>query len=206
MRFFPLLAAVAVSALIYMLILERPLLMETLGVSSSEAAQPAPDPTEIASEPTVEPTKSNLVKVVVRRLQAQDIDSGVVLRGQTAAARQVDVRAETSAIVASDPLRKGARVTRGDAMCVLDPGTRGAALQEAKARLSESESRVPEAEARVQEAQAKLAEAKINQNAAARLIEDGFASQTRVASTDAAVATARAGVSSAIFTHIINII
>jgi multidrug efflux system membrane fusion protein len=199
MRFFSILAALAVTIILAMSILARPQLMALLGLDTPTTQttlsdQPATDAATQA-EPPLENT--NRVKVSVRRFIGQQVDSAVVLRGQTEATRQVDVRAETSAIVASAPLRKGTRVTTGDAMCVLDAGTRGAALQEAKARLSEAESRVPEAEARVQEAQAKLAETQINQNAATRLIEDGFASQTRVASTDAAVASARAGVSSA---------
>ncbi len=85
------------------------------------------------------------VKVVVKRVIAKDIGSAVVLRGQTAAARQVDVQAETTAVVISEPLRKGSRVEEGQEMCVLDVGTRGAALEETRARLSEAESRVPEA-------------------------------------------------------------
>ena len=133
----------------------------------------------------------------MRKITGQQVDSAVILRGETQAARQVDVRAETSAVVTSEPLRKGAQIAKGDALCVLDPGTRQAALQEARARLAEAESRVPEAEARVSEAQARLEEAKINQNAAARLSEDGFASQSRLAATDAAVAAAKAGVTSA---------
>jgi multidrug efflux system membrane fusion protein len=107
------------------------------------------------------------------------------------------VRAETSAIVVSEPLRKGAQVEAGQIMCSLDEGTRRANLTQSNAQLAEAQSRVPEAEARVQEAQARLEEAKINQNASSRLNADGFASTTRLASSDAAVATAQAGVSSA---------
>ena len=42
------------------------------------------------------------------RSTAQAIDNAVLLRGRTEAARQVDVRAETSGLVSSEPLRKGA--------------------------------------------------------------------------------------------------
>ena len=103
-------------------------------------------------------------------------------------------------------------------LCKLDPGTRQSDLAEARARLAEAKARVPEAksrepeaearveeaEAQLEEAKARLEEAKINANAAERLIEDGFASQTRVASTraavrgaEAAIQTARAGLKSA---------
>ena len=191
MRILPLLAAVAMAAILYMTILERPTLMALIGAGGTEEVETQAQTEEAA------PVTDARVKVVVERLTAQSIDSAVVLRGQTAAARQVEVRAETSAIVVSEPLRKGARVEEGQIMCRLDEGTRGAALAQATAQLAEAESRVPEAEARVQEAQARLEEAKINQNASSRLNADGFASTTRLASSDAAVATAEAAVSSA---------
>ena len=194
MRILPILAAVIVTVILAMSILDRPRLMSLLGMD--QGSEVAEAETSVQPDiPSVEP--DNLVKVQVSKIMARQVNSAVVIRGETSAARQVDVRAETSAVVASAPLRKGASVAEGDAMCVLDPGTRGAALEEARARLSEAESRVPEAEARVQEAQARLEEAQINQNAATKLIKDGFASQTRVASADAAVAAAEAGVTSA---------
>ncbi|MGJ8626661.1 MAG: efflux RND transporter periplasmic adaptor subunit [Sulfitobacter sp.] len=200
MRLFSILAAIAVTIILVMSILARPQLLAFFGMDATASAAPADQiapaaDLDDAAAPSADP--SGLVKVMVMHSTAKQIDSGVILRGQTAAARQVDVRAETSAVVASEPLRKGAQITEGDAMCVLDPGTRGAALEEARARLSEARSRVPEAQARVEEARARLEEAEINQNAAARLIQDGFASQTRVASADAAVAAAKASITSA---------
>ena len=162
MRIFSILAAIAVTAILAMSILARPQLMAMLGAADAadapvEAGQAGAEPEAPAAAPQQETRR---VKVSVRRFEAQQVDSAVVLRGQTEAARAVDVRAETSAVVSSAPLRKGTEVSQGDPMCVLDAGTRGAALQEAKARLSEAESRVPEAEARVEEAQAKLEEAR----------------------------------------------
>ncbi|MFC6637537.1 efflux RND transporter periplasmic adaptor subunit [Sulfitobacter sp. JBTF-M27] len=196
MRIFSILAALAVTLLLAMSILARPQLVALLGGDETRTEQ---ETTEQVSETpsVVEQDPDTLVKVQVRKLTGQQVDSAVILRGETEAARQVDVKSETSAVIVSDPLRKGAHVEEGDALCVLDPGTRQAALDEARARLSEAESRVPEGEARLAEAKARLDEAEINQNAAARLSEDGFASQTRLAATDAAVAAAKAGVSSA---------
>lgn len=191
MRIFPVLAAILLAAIMYMAIIERPTLLAWLGV---EAAQPEAEP-EAAPEATQ--TEERRVKVVVERLTAQGVDSAVLLRGQTAAARQVDVRAETSAVVISEPLRKGAQIEKDQIMCQLDEGTRRATLEQARAQLAEAQSRVPEAQARVEEARARLEEAKINQNASSRLNADGFASTTRLASSDAAVAAAEAGVSSA---------
>ncbi|WP_299414901.1 efflux RND transporter periplasmic adaptor subunit [uncultured Sulfitobacter sp.] len=192
MRIFPILAAIALAAFMYMAILERPTLLGWFGVDAS-AAETVPETPTVAA-----PVSDRKVKVVAQKLTAQGIDSAVLLRGQTAAARQVDVRAETSAVVVSEPLRKGARIEAGQIMCRLDEGTRRAALEQARAQQTEAQSRVPEAEARVQEARARLDEAKINQNASSRLNADGFASTTRLASSDAAVATAEAGVSSAL--------
>ena len=194
MRIFSILAALLVTVLLAMSILARPQLMALLGA-------PAPTTAETETAATAETGNAaapeNLVKVRVRKVTGQQVDSAVIIRGETQAARQVDVRSETSAIVASAPIRKGTQVKAGDTMCELDPGTRGAALEEARARLAEARSRIPEAEARVEEARARLEEAEINQNAATRLGQDGFASQTRVAGADASVATAKAGVSSA---------
>jgi multidrug efflux system membrane fusion protein len=196
MRIFSILAALTVAAVLAMSILARPQLMAFFGMDDPAVTEEAEAP-EAQPSAQAEPVAADLVRVMVRRLEAEQVDSAVLLRGQTEATRQVDVRSETSATVISDPLRKGARVDAGDALCVLDPGTREAAREEARARLSEAQSRLPEAEARLAEAEARLEEAEINQNAAARLIEDGFASQTRLASADAAAAAARAGVTSA---------
>ena len=79
-----------------------------------------------------------------------------------------------------------------------------ARLREARARLPEVRARVivaeagrGDSEARIAEAEARLEEAQINQNAAARLSEDGFASQTRVANADAALRAAEAALRAA---------
>ncbi len=142
--------------------------------------------------------------VVALRSQAVDVPGAVMVRGQTEAARQVEVRAETSGAVTSEPLRKGAFVEAGDVLCELDPGTRAASLAEAEARLAEArarapeaQARIPEGEARVAEARARLQEAQLNQNAAERLSEGGFASDTRVLNADAALRAAEAGVTAA---------
>ena len=148
MRIFPLLAAIAVSALMYMAIFERNAL---LGLAQGAAQPPAPAVDADGTEPTspsdvAEPAR---VKVVVQRSAAAPLASAVIVRGQTTAARQVAVKAETSAVVVSAPLRKGATVNAGDVLCELDPGTRGAQQKEAQARRDEAQSRVPEAQARV---------------------------------------------------------
>lgn len=193
MRIFPIIAAIAVSFLMYMAIFQRDALMAAVGIGQSDEATESPTadpaPNQVADQ--------GLVKVVVQRSTATSLESAVIVRGQTAAARQVDVQAETSATVASPPLRKGSRVAAGDTLCELDIGTRDAAQKEAQARRAEAASRVPESESRVVEAQARLDEAMIRFNAATKLGEDGFSSTAQIATAGAAVAAARAGVSSA---------
>ncbi|MBY5934008.1 efflux RND transporter periplasmic adaptor subunit [Tateyamaria omphalii] len=202
MRIVSLILAIAVGAGLYFWIIERertlafiagaPEAAETEATATSEdAAASAPDEEDAAT--------GALIKVVARASIAREIDNAVILRGQTAAARQVEIRAETSSTVISPPLRKGAFVEAGQLMCELDPGTRESALAEARARLAEAiaskteaQSRVPEAESRVIEAQARIDEALVNQNAARRLSEDGFAAETRVKNAEAAVAAAEA--------------
>ncbi|MCZ0810645.1 efflux RND transporter periplasmic adaptor subunit [Roseovarius sp. EGI FJ00037] len=199
MRLFPILAAILVTGLIYVFVFERDRL--TGDPSDSEQPQAAQD-----NVPTVGDgdDSATVIGVIAVRSTARTIDSAVILRGQTEAYREVDLRAETSGQVISEPLRKGNFVDEGQVLCKLDPGTREAALTEAKSRLTAARASVPEARARVEEARSRLEEAQINENAAARLSEDGFASQTRLASTratlrsaEAAVETARSGLEGA---------
>ena len=193
MRIVPILIAILVSALIYTFVFERERLLALLPTPAPAASETESD-TPDTDAPSRTPDK---VGVVAIHSQARAIDSAVILRGRTEADRFVELRAETSGLVISEPLRKGAFVAKGDLLCRLDPAARNANLAEARARLAEALTRVPEAEARAQEARAQLAEAEINANAAENLERDGFASQTRVAATRAEVSSARASVQSA---------
>lgn len=201
MRLFPILAAGLVSLLIYATVFERARLMAVIAPqpTSGTAANSTQPETAAQTADTAAPKAAaqTPTKVVVRHSKAQAIDSAVILRGQTEAFRQVDVKAETAGRVTSEPLRKGSFVKTGQTLCRLDPGTRGATLAEARAQRTEAKTRVPEAQARLQEAQARLQEAEINNNAAAKLSADGFASEVRVASTKAAVSSAQAAVQTA---------
>jgi multidrug efflux system membrane fusion protein len=188
MRLLPLITAILVSGFLYIVVFER----DTL-VAFAQGGVTATDET---AEADAENTKF-AVGVVAVHSEATVIDSAVILRGETQAARQVDVRAETTGQVISEPLRKGSYVEAGQVLCQIDPGTRDASVAEAMARLAEAKVRVPEAQARLTEAEARLAEAQINDRAASRLSQDGFASETRVAATTAAVSSAQAGVQAA---------
>lgn len=112
------------------------------------------------------------VSVLVQKSQEQDVTSGILLRGQTAAFKSVQVKAETSGSVISQPIRKGTFVEKGELLCELEIGTKAAALAEAKAR---------------------LAEAQANNTASANLVKKGFASETQAISRQAALEAAIAG-------------
>ncbi|MEL6595265.1 MAG: efflux RND transporter periplasmic adaptor subunit [Pseudomonadota bacterium] len=165
MRLISLLTAILVTASLYLLVFERDALLAFAAVSEEETAQDD----AVTEAP-------NRVSVVAMRSVAQEIDSAVLVRGRTEAARQVDVQAEISGLVVSEPLRKGAYVEAGQLLCQLDPGTREAILVEAEAR---------------------LAEAEINNTAAARLAEGGFASETRAIGAQATLQSAQAAVKAA---------
>jgi len=213
MRLFPILTAILVMAALYLVVFEREALLSFAGRDMTEQPQPATPmaQTETAQPQDPAPQDARIVAVIAMQSQARMVDSAVVLRGRTQAARQVNVAAETSGRVISDPLRKGAQVETGQLLCALDPGTRADTLAEAKARLAEANARLPEARARIPEAkaaldtararqaeaEARLAEAQINETAASKLSQDGFASETRVKSAQAALEAARAGVASA---------
>lgn len=186
MRLFPLLTAALVVATLYALVFERERLLAFAGV--------APQSEVAAEEMTVAEKEAESarrhVAVVAVASEARTIERAVMLRGRTEAAREVTVMAETSGRVVSEPLKRGATVEAGQTLCSIAPGTREAALAEAEARL-------PEAQARLVEAEARLTEAEINDRAARSLSEGGFASETRVAGTAAAVESARAAVQSA---------
>ncbi|MEM1237187.1 MAG: efflux RND transporter periplasmic adaptor subunit [Pseudomonadota bacterium] len=194
MRLLPILTAVLVIAALYVLVFERDFL------PGAGAAAPAEETVEVAPETGADEAgtpESDLISVVIIESVARTIDSAVEVRGRTEASRQVEVRAETTGQVISDPIRRGSFVEAGQLVCELDPGTRAASLAEANARLSEAEAGVPTSQARVTEARAALEEANINNNAASRLSEGGFASETRLAQTRAGVQAALAGLQAA---------
>ena len=192
MRVVPILTAILVTAFLYFIVIERDKTMAFAATSSTADAE-ATAPQDTAPEPDA----PDAVRVKVIASNATTVADAVILRGQTEANRQVEVRAETSALVISQPLRRGAHVEAGELLCKLAPGTREATMAEAKARLLEARARQPETQARLDEARARLDEANINYNAAVKLSEGGFASETRVASTQAAVRSAEASVEAA---------
>ncbi len=206
MRLIPLFTAILVSLGLYFLVIQRETLLAfargdnpetTSEAASADAGDAAPQGAPAKTAEQAEQVAENRIGVVALHSQAQPFDSAVILRGMTQAVRQVDLRAETSSTVISEPLRKGKQVTAGEVLCKLEPGTRPAALLEAQARLTEARANMPVSEARLDEANAKLSEAKINLTAAQKLSEGGYTSETKLAGSKAAERAAVAGVASA---------
>ena len=198
MRIIPILTAIIVTVALYFAVMERDKLVAfatgaPANGNATDAGAAAAAPAPEASAPA-----RPLVRVFARHSKAQVIDSAVVLRGETQAARSVELRAETAGQVVSEPLRKGSFVQEGQVLCQIDAGTRPAMVAEARARLVEARARVPEAAARVAQARAQLKEAELNRNAASKLSKDGFASETRLAATEATVSGAKAAVETAL--------
>jgi multidrug efflux system membrane fusion protein len=88
----------------------------------------------------------------------------ITVRGRTKAERKVIVRAETAGAVAATPAELGAQVKAGDVLCRLNIDARSAQLAEARAG---------------------FAKADLDYNAASKLGEDGFRSETSVAAAKA---------------------
>ena len=191
MKILPVITALLVFAGLYLVVFERELIVNFAGSSTAEEPQVSANeaPADVVAD-----ADESVVGVVAMHSVAQTVDSAVILRGRTEAARQVTVASETSGLVISEPRRKGAFINEGELLCSLDPGIRQASLAEAEARLAEARGRVPEAQAGVLEASARVREAEINLNAARKLSEDGFASETRLVSAQAAMEAATAGV------------
>jgi multidrug efflux system membrane fusion protein len=112
------------------------------------------------------------VRVVVFTSQARPVESAITLRGRTEALRKMEMRAETQGLVSTEPRRAGARVAAGDILCKLEMGSRAAQLAQANAALLQAEA---------------------DNNAAQKLSERGFTSETmaiaRRAQLEAAAAT-----------------
>ena len=190
MRIMSLIIALLVCVALYFFIFERDRLT---GVPApSELSQAALDPTGAKAADAANETAQQddsfappglklaatekPISVVAVHSVARELDSAVVLRGQTQAARQVTVTAQTGGQVISDPLRKGAYVKQDQVLCQLDAGTRASTLAQARAG---------------------LAEAQVGLDNAKKLSEGGYASETKVLSAEAALENARANLAQA---------
>ncbi|WP_411819737.1 efflux RND transporter periplasmic adaptor subunit [Hyphococcus formosus] len=109
--------------------------------------------------------------VVTEIISPQDWRDEVTIRGRTKAERKVIVRAETSGNIIATPTKIGSFVSKGEVLCRLSVDARRAQLAEANAS---------------------LAKAELDYNAAVKLGEDGFRSETGVAQAKAVRDQARA--------------
>ncbi|MCI4664332.1 MAG: efflux RND transporter periplasmic adaptor subunit [Neomegalonema sp.] len=120
-----------------------------------------------------EPAQQRRVRVLVRTFKTGSLARTLRLRGVTAPAREVEIKAQTAGLIITPPLRKGARVAAGQVLCKIEPADRAAQLEQAKA---------------------KLAQAKIDAAGAEKLSRRGYASEAKLAADRAALAAARAAV------------
>ncbi len=203
MRVLPILTAVLVAVTLYALVFERDRLLG-FAQEATPAAILAEDGTATDAPPIVDAAAAEaaeraaedadegglpdgVVRVMAQHSVAEEVDSAVILRGETEALREVEVRAETDGKIVSEPLRRGAFVEAGQLLCEIDPGTRGVSRQEAEARLAEARSRLPESRARLAEAEAQIPAAR------ARIAE----AEAGVPAAEAGLAEARAGLPAA---------
>lgn len=140
-------------------------------VAAAPAAPAAAEPASEGTRPEAEARAP--IPVLTLETRAEETARRLTIRGETAANRLVEVRAETTGLVASEPLRRGTRVAEGDLLCRLDPGSRPAQLAEARALLAEAEAEY---------------------NAADRLSSQGFAAETSRIGRAALLEAARAEV------------
>lgn len=115
-------------------------------------------------------------RVRVTDLKPSERQERLEIRGRTKANATVSVRAETGGTVENRPFKKGDLVKAGDLLCVLDAGVRSTSLAQAEAA---------------------LVQAKADYEANARLLERGFATQSRVRQLRSALDAATAAVATA---------
>ena len=118
MKLIPLITAILVTGFLYFLVFEREELLAFAQTGTPEAAKETD-----ATPKATDEEDTSAIRVFAVKSQARMVDSAVILRGQTEAARSVEVRAQTSGQVISEPLRKGNYVNAGQLLCQIDFGT-----------------------------------------------------------------------------------
>ncbi len=165
MRIASILTALGAMAVLFLLVFQRETLLRFAGYD--------PAPVEAAADDSTQPSVAMKtgVSVIAVESSASEIDSAVVLRGRTEAARKVALMAETSGRVISDPIPAGSAVRKGDLLCEIDMGTRAASSAQAQAALAQAETELSNAQA---------------------LSQQGYAADTRVIAARAVVEGAKA--------------
>jgi len=128
------------------------------------------NPTEAEKSTEVKPKEATRVRV--RTLEAKDYDKKIVLNGRSQASKNVTLRAEADGQVIEILREEGEAITKGQQIIKID-------IQERKER--------------VREARELVKQRQIEFEAAQKLIKQGFASNVRLAQTQSAYESARAG-------------
>ena len=138
MRIFSLILAIGVSIGLYFIVVDRKSLVMFL---SKWSVREQLDQDEALSKNSLpDPKKKTILPhVIVSKSKAVKARNTLLLRGLTEAARKVEVRAEISGAVISDPRSKGTKIETGETLCEIAAGTRFVTLSEAKVRLLEAE-------------------------------------------------------------------
>ena len=135
------------------------------------SAEPAPRAATAREPKAVEP-----MKVLVDSLPAREVAVEVVVRGQIEPHRLLDLRAEVSGKVVEIPVRKGARVERGQVLLRQAADDRPATVAQARAELTRR---------------------RLDVEAARRLFEQKVQSEWKLKLAEASMATARAALEAA---------
>ncbi len=124
----------------------------------------------------IETQEKALPTVVTRMVSAEPHAATIKLFGRSETSREVLVKAETAGSIISTPVAEGSRVRRGTIICRQDVNARQAMLDQAHAQLKSRQ---------------------VDYEAAKKLVERGFASETQVLSAQAGLDAARAAVKQA---------
>ena len=93
----------------------------------------------LTDEAAREGPRAGLFKVRVATFNARPREAMLRLRGHTEADARVELQAEIAGIVDELPVRKGARVRKGDIVCRIETGVRQAMLEKAQAERRQAE-------------------------------------------------------------------
>ncbi len=134
-----------------------------------------PEPTAAPRQDSAAAEKA-LPSVVIVNRRAELREQVFELFGQSEANRQVSVKANTASVIVSTPLKEGQIVNKGQVMCVQNIDARDANVEQARAQMSR---------------------AKLEYEAAVKLAERGFRSETQVVTFKAGLDAASAALKAA---------
>lgn len=138
MRIFSIVLAIGVSISLYFLVVDRKSLVSFLNKwGNLEQVKNEDNPLE--NKPLIPEIEEIFPHVIVKRSESIKTNNILLLRGQTEAARKVEVRSEISGAVISAPRSKGTKIETGETLCEIAAGIRFVTLSEAKVRLLEAE-------------------------------------------------------------------